>query len=214
MASVIDRPPSDLLAQRLGRQRALDERQDGVDSECEHGDQDGAGEEALAARSRARPSTMKRPRPPYERTAPMVAVAMTCSVAVRKPPTMTAIESGSSTRRRIWRPVMPMPAAGLDQVAVHGPQARVPGHEDGRDAEQEHGQEDGDEAKPDLRRVAEDGRQGQRDGQDGDHQRERRHGPADVGGVDGQVHEAAGMADVEPDGQADDAQPRGPPRRR
>ena len=116
----------------------------------------------------------------------MVAVAMTWSVAVRKPPTMTAIESGKLDPAQDLAAGHAHAAAGLDQVTVHGPQPGIGGDEDGRDAEQEHRQEDGDEAKPDLRRVAEDRRKGQRDRQDGDHQREGRHRPADVGGVDGE----------------------------
>ncbi len=77
---------------------------------------------------------MKRPRPPYDRTAPMVAVAMTWSVAVRKPPTMTAIDERQLDPAEDLAPGHAHAAAGLDQVAIHGPQARVRGDEDGRDA--------------------------------------------------------------------------------
>ena len=64
MASVIDRPPSTFWRSDLGRQQALDDGQDGIDTECEQSDEDGASEELRSARARASPSTMKRPRPP------------------------------------------------------------------------------------------------------------------------------------------------------
>ena len=64
------------------------------------------------------PSTMKRPSPPPETIAPIVAVAMTWRVAVRKPPTMT----GDATRQLELGEDLALakahPAAGLEQVAV------------------------------------------------------------------------------------------------
>ena len=70
---------------------------------------------------------MNRPRPPPERIAPIVSVAMTCSVAVRMPPMMIGEAIGTSIRRRIWRLAQAHAAAGLDQVAVDrlaGPRRR------------------------------------------------------------------------------------------
>ena len=52
---------------------------------------------------------MNRPRPPPDRIAPIVAVAITCSVAVRKPPVMIDDARGSSMSRRICRSRSPMP---------------------------------------------------------------------------------------------------------
>ncbi len=52
---------------------------------------------------------MKRPSPPNETIAPIVAVAMTWRVAVRSPPMTIGDAIGSSTRRRIPPSVMPIP---------------------------------------------------------------------------------------------------------
>ena len=76
-------------------------------------------------------------------------------------------------------------------------EARVGGHEDGRDGQQHHGQEDGQEAQAQARVIAEDRSQAQHDGQQHDHQGVRRHGAADVGEVDAEQLQPAGVADVE-----------------
>ena len=108
----------------------LDDGQDGVDAEREERRRGWRRRRVASGSLRARPSMMNRPRPPYDRTAPMVAVAMTCRVAVRKPPTMTAIESGSSIRRRIWRSrhahARARPRSGRDRRPA-GPRRRRPG---------------------------------------------------------------------------------------
>ena len=71
------------------------------------------------------PSKMNRPSPPPPRIAPIVAVAMTWSVAVRKPPTMIDDAIGSSIRREDLALAQAHPAAGLDEVAVDRAQAGV-----------------------------------------------------------------------------------------
>ena len=68
---------------------------------------------------------MNRPSPPPARIAPIVAVAMTCRVAVRNPPTMIDDASGSSMPVRIWRSRQAHPAAGLDELVVDRAQARI-----------------------------------------------------------------------------------------
>ena len=76
----------------------------------------------------------------------MVAVAMTCSSATRNPPTSTGSASGSSTRVRIWRFGQAHAAGRFLQVRVDLLQPGVGRHQDGRDGQQHHGQEDGEEA--------------------------------------------------------------------
>ena len=61
---------------------------------------------------------MKRPSPPPETIAPIVAVAMTWRVAVRKPPTMTGDGERQLERGEDLALAQAHPAAGLDQVAV------------------------------------------------------------------------------------------------
>ena len=46
----------------------------------------------------------------------MVAVAITCSVADRKPEKISGRALGSSTRPSTWRPVMPIPKAASRTV--------------------------------------------------------------------------------------------------
>ena len=73
------------------------------------------------------------------RAPPSVAVATTCDR--RRPdarPGSPAAPSGSSTRRRIWRSRMPMPAAGLDDVAVDALEPDIGVGQDRRDREQDH----------------------------------------------------------------------------
>ena len=48
----------------------------------------------------------------------IVAVAMTLTVDVLMPPKISGSASGSSTRRTICAPVMPIAARGVDGVAV------------------------------------------------------------------------------------------------
>ena len=58
-----------------------------------------------------KPSTMKRPSPPHDTTAASVAVATTCTLAVRTPAIISGTAIGISTRRSSCQPVMPMPVA-------------------------------------------------------------------------------------------------------
>src|ERR1700678_364373 len=59
----------------------------------------------------ARPRKMNSPRPPAPIAAAIVATPMVSTVEIRMPASMVENERGSSTRQRIWEPVMPMPLA-------------------------------------------------------------------------------------------------------
>ena len=54
---------------------------------------------------------MNRPSPPRVTYAAMVAVAITCRVAERKPEKISGSALGSSTRKSTCGPVIPMPKA-------------------------------------------------------------------------------------------------------
>ena len=51
------------------------------------------------------------PSPPPPAKTARVAIAIVLTVAIRRPPMISGIASGISTRQRIWRSVMPMPRA-------------------------------------------------------------------------------------------------------
>ena len=53
----------------------------------------------------------KRPSPPPPTAAASTAVAMTCRTALRTPAATSGNASGSSTLRKTWPGVMPMPRA-------------------------------------------------------------------------------------------------------
>ena len=110
-----------------GRQPALDEGEDDVDPDREGRDEDGAGVDrrVVPIRPGACPSKMNRPSPPPDRIAPIVAVAMTWSVAVRKPPTMIERRERQLDAAQDLALADAHPAAGLDQVPIDLAQAGV-----------------------------------------------------------------------------------------
>ena len=55
----------------------------------------------------ATPRKMSVPSPPPPTAAPMVATPMAITVAMRSPPKIDGMASGSSTRKRRWLSVMP-----------------------------------------------------------------------------------------------------------
>ena len=57
------------------------------------------------------------PSPPRLTYAAMVAVAMICSVVLRRPPRMSGIALGISTRSNTWVSVMPMARAASTTFA-------------------------------------------------------------------------------------------------